>query len=637
MRQDVSKNAISSEEYKKIKTDEYYKARSLTDAILNSKDPLVMYKKARPITDLRNMLETSAEIFGNKPMLQQIDAKGQNILKISYQEAETLVRALGTELIRICGTNKHIGIIGPNCYQWAIAYFAVACSGNVCVPLDKELSEDDLANLSNEAELNTVICCAGKFSEKFLKLKSAGKIRIPNFIHTDIRAESCDGDSYNFDDLIKQGIDAIEQGDLTYVGTKILATDLASIVFTSGTTGVSKGVMLSHRNLTSDVMLAQAYLEVRPSDVFFSVLPIHHTYECSCTLLEASYMGASIVYGRGIKYIQKDMQMSHPTFLLAVPLIYEKFYNSITKELKKQHRFALVNFIFKLNKPFRSWRMNIGKLVARPILARFGGAIRMFIAGGASVRPEILEFFGSMGVKTLQGYGLTETSPMVALTPDQWHYMRNDSVGRLLQSTECKIIEPDEYGNGEICFRGPQVMQGYYANESATKEALIDGWFHTGDLGHIDKDGYIYITGRKKNLIIAANGKNVYPEELEEKLMQEDSVLECMVFAETLESGNSGIITAAIKPDDDIVIEALLSQGFKISKQDLSKYYLEANASSLSPEAQLIRNFLESSISAVNGELPDWKRIKRIVVKSNDFIKTTGLKIKRHIIENRKP
>ena len=331
---------------------------------------------------------------------------------------------------------------------------------------------------------------------------------------------------------------------------------MVSILFTSGTTGVSKGVMLSHRNLCSDILIAQTYLEVCPEDIFFSVLPIHHTYECTCTMLEGCFMGASMAFCRGLKYITKDMQAVRPTFLLAVPLIYEKFYNTIQKTLKKQGKDKLVNTLL-----------------------------------------------------------LTETSPMVALNPDQWKYMRNESAGKLFQFTDCKIVDKDEDGNGEICFRGPQVMMGYYKNPEATAACMENGWFHTGDIGHLDADNYIYITGRRKNVIIAANGKNVFPEELEEKIGRIPYVEECMVWAdENNEDRMLRGIYVTLRPDMENVRDAIGDNA---------------------EDDGAVLALISSEIDRLNAAWPDWKRVKHIVLKKSEFNKTTGMKIRRFVEENK--
>ena len=601
---------MSEEDYQAMKAAELAELKVYADGIKASKDPKVMYKIGREICDLKQMFETSAELFGDRPLYHQIMKGDKEFSVITYKEALEQVRGLGTALLDLGLKGSHIGVIGPNCYEWAESYHAVVGGIGIVVPLDKELSKEDLTNLCIEGELKAVICCADRYYNMFKEIKDEGKtgLRIIIGVGKDEHEDSGNG-LYSWNLLREEGLAKVKAGDTRFHELRIRNTDLAAIIFTSGTTGVAKGVMLCHRNLCFDIISAQAYLEVRPEEIFFSILPIHHTYECTCTMLEGMYMGASMAFCRGLKYITKDMQMVKPTFLLAVPLIYEKFYNSINKALKKEGKDKLVNFLFKVNRITSKVGINVSKSAVEKITAQFGGNIRMFIAGGAKVDPDVLQFFRDLGIKTLQGYGLTETSPMVALTPDQWKYMNNESAGRVLQYTECKIIDKDENGNGEICFRGPQVMMGYYNNPEATAACMEDGWFHTGDLGHLDDDNYVFITGRKKNVIIAPNGKNVFPEELEEKLMRSPYIEECMVWGDE---------------DEKICVTV------RIDKERAGEILGEA----IDDEAAVYK-LVDGEVDKLNADLPDWKSIKRIIIKKSDFVKTTGMKIKRFVPENK--
>ena len=612
---DAELDKMTAEEYRALKEAEMTDMAVFSDGIKASTDPKVMYKIGRPVTDLKQLFESSAEIFGDRPLYHQIMKGDKEFSVITYKEALKHVQSLGTALLDLGLKGSHIGVIGQNCYEWAESYHAVAGGLGVVVPLDKELSKEDLANLCREGDIKAVICCADKYYDMFREIKAGGKTGLEYIIGV-AKPEHEDPEHglYSWNLLRAEGMAKLENGDARYHDLRVRNTALAAIIFTSGTTGVAKGVMLSHRNLCSDVIIAQAYLEVRPEEVFFSILPIHHTYECTCTMLESMYMGASMAFCRGLKYITKDMQMVKPTFLLAVPLIYEKFYNSINKTLKKEGKDKLVNTLFKLNRVTSKLGINVSKSATEQIRAQFGGRVRMFIAGGAKVDPEVIQFFRDLGIKTLQGYGLTETSPMVALTPDQWKYMNNAAAGRVLQFTEYKVIDKDENGNGEFCFRGPQVMMGYYNNPEATEGCMEDGWFHTGDLGHVDDDRYVFITGRKKNVIIAPNGKNVFPEELEEKLMRSPYIEECMVWGDPEDNEK---ICVTLRTDKERILEHLGEKG--------------AN------DEDAVYKLIDSEVDKVNADLPDWKSIKRIIIKKNDFVKTTGMKIRRFVPENKLP
>ena len=602
---DADLYGLSEEEYKELKAAELADMQTYVDGITASTVPEVMYRIGRPITDLKMMMESGVEAFGDKVLYHQIMPGDDHFTEFSYGTVRDDVRGLGTSLLGLGLRGAHIGVIGANCYQWAESYFAVTGGVGVVVPLDKELSKEELETLCNMGEIDAVICCQDKFYDTFKAIKAEGKTGLKFVIGVGKEAhEEPAAGLYSWDLLRADGKAKVEAGDRSYLDARVRASDMVSIIFTSGTTGVSKGVMLSHRNLCTDVLIAQTYLEVCPSDIFFSVLPIHHTYECTCTMLEGIFMGASMAFCRGLKYITKDMQMVHPTFLLAVPLIYEKFYSTIQKTLKKQGQDKLVNTLFAANNFTSKFGLNIAKPIANKIMAQFGGNIDMFIAGGARVDPKVLVFFRSMGIPCLQGYGLTETSPM-----------RNESAGKLFQFTECKIIDKDEDGNGEICFRGPMVMMGYYKNPEATAACMEDGWFHTGDIGYLDDDNYIYITGRKKNVIIAANGKNVFPEELEEQIGRSPYISECMVWAdEDNEDRMQRGIYVTLRPDMEAVKEAL---GDRASDESA------------------VRTLISSEIDRRNANWPDWKRVKHIVIKKSEFNKTTGMKIRRFVEENK--
>ena len=613
---DADLDKMTDAEYKELKEAEFADMKFMADSIATSDVPEVMYRIGRPITDLKMMMESGADEYGwDKVLYHQIMPGDDHFTEFSYGQVRDDVRALGTAMMKLGLKGAHIGIIGSNCYEWAESYFAITGGLGVAVPLDKELSAEELTNLVNMGDIKAVICCQDKYYDIFREIKAQKNCL--DFVIGVNRKEHEDPKKglYSWNLLREEGKKLIEDGDRSYLDARVRASDMAAIVFTSGTTGVSKGVMLSHRNICSDVLIAQSYLEVVPSDVFFSVLPIHHTYECTCTMIEGIFMGASMAFCRGLKYITKDMQMVHPTFLLAVPLIYEKFYNTIQKTLKKQGQDKLVNSLFAVNHYTSKVGLNVAKPIARKIMAQFGGNIDMFIAGGARVDPKVLAFFRNMGIPCLQGYGLTETSPMVALNPDQWRYMRNESAGKIFQFTECKIVDKDEDGNGEICFRGPQVMMGYYKNPEATAECMEDGWFHTGDVGYVDEDNYVYITGRRKNVIIAANGKNVFPEELEEKIARSPYVEECMVWAvedkdDSLDRG----IYVTLRPDMENVKEALGDRA---------------------GDEGAVKALISSEIDKLNAHWPDWKRVKHIVIKKSEFNKTTGMKIRRFVEENK--
>ena len=372
--------------------------------------------------------------------------------------------------------------------------------------------------------------------------------------------------------------------------------------------------MLSHWNLAFDLMSAPTILNVNTWDIFFSVLPVHHTYECTCAFLMPLYKGASIAYCQGLKYITKNLEEVKPTMLLGVPVLIEALYKKIWQNVKKKGKEKTLRRLLSMNRKTKKIGLDISKPFTKEILAVFGGRMRVLISGGAAINPEILQFFNDIGIISVQGYGLTECSPMAALNPDVPKDMRNASVGHLLPGMEVKIIDKDENGIGEICFKGDNVMMGYYHNQEATDKVLVDGWFHSGDLGYVDNEDFIYITGRKKNVIITKNGKNVFPEELEYHLSNVPYIAESMVWGDEGEDGsNDTSIIATVTLDAEEVVEKL------------GENYTEEQA----------RDLIWEEVDKINENLPYYKKIKKVKIRKEDFEKTTGKKIKRFVDSNK--
>lgn len=580
-------------------------ANAIVANIQKCKGKFVRYLDSRPIANLKHMIETSAELYAdNVAFRQKFDKKGE-FESITYRQALEDINALGTALIDLGLKDKRIAVCGANCYQWAISYLAVVCGVGVVVPLDKELSAGELEQLINDAEAEAVLC-DDKSLEKFKEIKNI-KTYI-GFTHEDSE------DVISQKTLIEKGKKLLADGDRRYLDAEIIRDEMSILLFTSGTTGISKGVMLSHGNIVEDLMASPTVLKVNPWDIFFSVLPLHHTYECTCGFLMPLYKGASIAYCQGLKYIQKNLAEVQPTMFLAVPAIFELLNKKIWQGIKAKGKEDQVKRLMKLNRTahkmgFKPFDNNVFK----DITAVFGGRMRMLIVGGAAINPDILQDFRDFGITALQGYGLTECAPMGALSPDL--YPKNASVGRAFPGFEAKIIDKDENGTGEICLRGGNVMLGYYKNPEATKEVIDEeGWFHTGDLGYIDKEGYIFLTGRKKNVIITKNGKNVFPEELEYYLSNVPYVAESMVFAIDSKGGEDITIVASIYPDKD-ELKVYLGEGYTSGQ---------------------VEELLWNEIDKINDKVPFFKKIKKLVVRDCEFDKNTSKKIKRFSEENKR-
>lgn len=596
--------------YQEIKQKEQKRAEDFVAGINASKDPAIMYKDSYPIADLRDMMYKSVERYGREQVaFRQRFVKGEPFREITYGQTLDDLNALGTALAARNLLGKRIAIIGDNCYQWASSYLAAVCGLGVAVPLDKELGASELEQLVAEADCECVLFTK-KFLSIFQDIHERGETNLRVLVNLNAEEEK-DG-VLSWARLIDEGKQRVLEGDRTYLDAEIYADEMGVLLFTSGTTGIAKGVMLSHTNICSDLMSAPTMLYVDKTDIFFSVLPIHHTYECTCGFLMPLYKGASIGYCEGLKYIQKNLQEIRPTFFLGVPLIFESLYKTIWKNIRKQGKEKTVKKVLKLNKTTSKFGLNLNKILLKDILNVFGGRMHMMIAGGAAIDPDILQFFRDLGIMALQGYGLTECAPMAALNPDD--NPRNDSIGHVLPGDEAMIADKNDEGIGEICLKGPNVMMGYYHMPEETEKVLVDGWFHTGDLGYMDGP-YLYITGRKKNVIITRNGKNVFPEELEYYLGKVSLVAESMVWAAKDKDGQDDMIVATIRPDMEEV-EAALG---KEAAQDAEK----------------VEQLLWNKVDEINKNLPLFKKIRKISVRKEDFEKTTGKKIKRFVSENK--
>ena len=600
-------------DYKELKASELKRAEAVVEALNTSSDPYVVYKTSRPITDLKHMLNTSVELYGDNVAFRQRFEKDKPFREITYREALDTVNGLGTALIAHGLKGKRISVIGENCYQWATSYLAAVCGTGVVVPLDKELSAEELKQLIIEADVSAVLF-AKKYEKMFKEMMASGETGLEMLVNFS-PADECGEGVFSWESLVEEGKKLVESGDRSFIDAEIYADEMSVLLFTSGTTGIAKGVMLSHRNICEDLMSAPTILNVNTWDIFFSVLPVHHTYECTCGFLMPLYKGASIAYCEGLKYIVKNLAEVQPTMILAVPLIFESLYNNIMKNVRKQGKEGLVRKVLALNKVTKKVGLDLNKLLLKDILKVFGGRMRVLISGGAAIDPAILQFFNDLGFISVQGYGLTECAPMAALNPDRHKYMRNSSVGHLLPGMEVKIEDKNEDGIGEICVKGPNVMLGYYNMPEETAKVIKDGWFHTGDLGYVDDEEFIYITGRKKNVIITANGKNVFPEELEYYLGRSTMVSESMVWAQEDESGQDTVIVATIKPDMEEVEAAI--------------------GKDAAGDADQVEKLLWTEVDKINENLPFFKKIKKITVRREEFEKTTGKKIKRFVESNK--
>ncbi len=584
-------------------------AQGVVDMLNNSTDKYVVYKESRPIADLKHMLETSVQAYGDNVAFMQKFHKDEPYKSITYKEAFETVNALGTALINAGLKDKRIAVIGENCYQWATSYLAVICGTGVVVPLDKELGASELGQLIKESQASAVMFTE-KYTDIFKEIKENGDSQLEILIK--LNGDKQEENVLTWSGLIAEGKKLLEKGDRRFIDAEIDPDAMSELLFTSGTTGIAKGVMLSHKNICFDLMIAPTILRVHTWDIFFSVLPIHHTYEGTAGFLMPLYKGAAIAYCEGLKHIVKNLSEVRPTMFLGVPALFETLYKTIMKNIRKQGKEGLVKKVMALNKVTKKVGLDLNKKLLKDILKVFGGRMRVLISGGAAIDPAILQFFNDLGFIAVQGYGLSECAPMGALNPDQHKYMRNASVGHILPGMDVKIVDKDEDGIGEICLKGDNVMLGYYNNPEETAKVIKDGWFYTGDQGYIDDEKFIYITGRKKNVIIASNGKNVFPEELEYLLSKIPYVTESMVWG--AEEKGDIVIVAAIRPDMEEV-EAVLGKDC---------------------DEEAVKKLLWDEVDKINAELPMFKKIRKIAVRNEEFEKNTSKKIKRFVESNKK-
>lgn len=597
---------MNYKEYEAIKAKEWEYALARVEGIQSSKDPLIRYRDVRPIIDLKHMLMTSAELYGDRVAFYVKDVPGGAYRPITYKEAKEDVDALGTALISLGLKDKKISVIGENSYEWAVSYLAVVCGTGVVVPLDKELPAKELESLIREAEVECILY-GKKFESIFMDMKA--KEDLPLKVYVSLEDKEDRDEALSFRKLIERGRELLAAGNREFVDAVIDRDVMSILLFTSGTTGISKGVMLSHGNIVEDLIASPTLLKVTPEDIFFSVLPIHHTYECTCGFLMPLYRGASIAYCEGLKHILKNLEEAKPTMFLCVPLIMESIYKRIWTQARKGGMEKKLRTLLKVNRITKKLGLN---LVPKKITDVFGGRMRIMICGGAAIDPSVLAGIKEFGINAVQGYGLTECAPICALNPDV--DSKDNSAGYIPPGFDTKIHNPDpETGIGEICVTGGNIMLGYYKNEEATREVLKDGWLHTGDLGYMDKDKFVYITGRKKNVIITKNGKNVYPEELEYYLGKIPHVQESMVWGKDSDETGETLIYASIKADEEALAEAL----------------------GASYTDQQVYDLLWEEIDKMNAELPFFKKIKKIDVRKTDFEKTTGKKIKRFVDANK--
>jgi len=555
------------------------------------------------IESFQDMLRGTAERHGAKLALE--DLNETPIRRLSYQELTDRVVRFGRALRRIgLDERDHVAVVSENRVQWAIAYLAATSFNFVVIPIDKSLKANEIVTILHASDAKAIVYSEGMRDAVLTLAPSVKGLRV--FVDMDLPER--DGRAHSMTQLI-----ASEPLDGRGDPFPAIDPDAVSVlVFTSGAMGRAKGVMLSQRNIVSNLMAMTSMVELLPSDRFLSVLPIHHTYECTCGFLCPLTTGSSVHFARSLKTVVEDLQKVRATILLAVPLLYDKMFKRIQAGVAEK---KLASLLVKPMAGVASAAESLGieglrRKMFAAIHEKLGGAIRILIVGGAAPNPEISQGMRAFGFTLLQGYGLTETSPIVAL--NRLRRFRDDAAGLPLPNVEIRIDDPDEEGRGEIVVRGPSVMLGYYKYEEATRQVLRDGWFYTGDYGFVAADGFLHVSGRKKNVIVASNGKNVFPEELEDQVNSLPFVLESVVYGVRGTAGDEEICVMVV-PNAETVYQHAEKTGAEITRE-------------------WIEDAINKEIRDLNRRLPIYKQIRRVRIKEGEFEKTTTQKIKRYLI-----
>lgn len=557
---------------------------------------------------IKEIFEHSIKTYANKEfILEKFDPKGR-YEEISYEQFGKDVIGFGTALNRVLKLENRprIMILSETTYDWYVSYVTLLCGDAIAIPTDKELPENELENVVKRSKADAII-----YSEK--KADSVKKImeKFPQVKYF-IKMYSEDGlqnKTVGMQYLINEGTKFVNSGDHYFAKVQTDPDEFKVLLFTSGTTSNAKGVMLTSRNLAENINAATAYAKVYPEDRFFSVLPLHHTYESTIGFLLPMAWGSSIAVCQGLKHIVPNMLESKPSVLISVPLLIENLYKKINASIKKAGKDGLVGSMLHITNALKMVGVDVKRKVFSDIYENLGGNLRFIVSAAAPIDAKIGKWVEDIGITFLQGYGLTETAPIAALTPE--YQPKVGSAGKAIPKGEIRIEDPNEDGEGEVLIKTPTLMIGYYEDEKATNEVIevIDGerWFHSGDIGYLDKDGFLYITGRSKNVIVTQNGKNIYPEEIELLLAQVPEIKECMVYGKQDEKDPSNkelIISVKVIPNLDKIGENLTDEE--------------------------IREIIWPKIKEVNKKLTSYKAIKNLEIKHDEFEKTTTMKIKRY-------
>lgn len=552
--------------------------------------------------DLRDLLSQTEKKYSDEIAFKM---KYRNeVVGIKYSKFIEDIKGLGSYLTTLDLTNKRVGIFSENRYEWNVSYLAVATANMTVIPVDKALPSNEFNSIVERSDMEVLI-----FDKKHLPLVEEQKKMPNNSIKYYIGMDD------DFNQKIEQGKIILGRKDNKYNKIKIENDKMKFMLFTSGTTSRSKCVMLSHRNICSNIEAISEALDVTPNDTLLSFLPAHHTFECTAGFLYPIAVGAKIAFCEGLRHMVDNMKDFEVTCMISVPLLYEGIYKKLWKQIEKSKKETQIKVALKASEALLKVGIDMRRQLFKQVHEALGGKIRLFVSGAAGINPEVSKGYNDFGFIMFQGYGLTETSPVVSV--ERYDIVKNGSVGKPLKKVEVKIDKPDNDGIGEIWVKAPSVMLGYYNDKENTDNVMEHGWFKTGDLGKIDDEGFVYITGRKKDVIVLKNGKNVFPDELEALLGMLPCIKESIVYGYTADDGDVEIRAKLVYDKDEFVETIGIMQDEEVVELYMKK------------------------IKELNKKMPTYKYIKQIIVTDEPLIKTTTNKVKRHeeikkILQNNK-
>ena len=559
-------------------------------------------KIVQEVKDIKELIYNSAKTYANNIafIVKHQEGKNKTYENITYKMLLEQINALGTKLYSMGFKNKRIAILGRNRYEWALGHLTSLLGGIVSIPLDKDLQIDELESSLMRSKADAIY-----FDEKYIE-----KIEeIKNRNNTNVKEYICMSKLAGYKDintLKEEGQKLLEEGNKEYISAKIDENAMNILLFTSGTTSKSKAVMLSQKNIASNVYAMQRVEDIRSTDSNLAFLPMHHIFGSTCLIVMLA-CGARTSFPDGLRYVAQNLKEYEVSVFVGVPLLVEAIYNKVVKEIDKQGKTKLIKNAIRVSNFLLKFHIDVRRKLFKQLIDQLGGKMRFVISGGAPLDPKIQKGFIDLGINLAQGYGLTETSPVIAA--ENMYKSRTGSIGVPMENVTVEIVNKDDNGIGELRAKGPNVMLGYYENEEETNKVLKDGWFYTGDLGYIDKDGFIFITGRQKNMIVLKNGKKIFPEEIETLVNRIDLIDECMVFG---------------MPDEVDKNDVKLSVKVVYNKDEVKQKYGDISFDEI---RDIIWNRIKNE---VNTTVPRYKHIMNMILTDKELIKTTTKKVKRN-------